>query len=265
MKNRFLRINRQKFTGVLSILLFLAAGILLLARPQLITDLAIWVFAVVLLGVGLYWAVRYFRSTPEAGAASYDLAEALVAFSAGAVILLRRDLFSAALPMLWGAMLILGGFMILQTAIDFFRMRYIRWWILLLGSLVALVLGALALVRPAFLEGRMPLYVGISLICEAVIDLVSLILMALHARGKLPLRGAASKTAKAAPAAPVAPAPMPDAAKAPAAQPEPPKASQPDAQPEPPKAPQPDAPATIMEELARYAEQDRRQDKKEAE
>ena len=261
MKKNFLRIDRQKFTGILSALVFLAAGILLLMRPALLTDLSVWFLGALLAGLALYWCVRYFRSSPEEGARSYDLAEALISLSLSLVLFLRRDLFDAALPMLWGALLVIGGFMILQTAVDFLRMKISVWWIMLTGAAVALALGALALLHPAFLEDRMSLYVGISLIVVAAVNLVSLILLFLHAHGKLnakpkekkpePPAAQPESAAPAAPAAEPAKAPAPAAEAAPAAgAPETPAP----AAPEPPKA----APATIFEELAQYAEEDKK-------
>ena len=280
MKKSLFGINRQKITGILSILIFVISGVLLLVRPQLINDLAVWLFAAAFLGIGIYWFARYIRQTPEEAAKSYDLAEALIALSAGAVILLRQDLFTAVLPMLWGAMLVVGGFMILQTAIDFLRLKYVRWWILLIGAVIALLLGALALVTPNFLTGHVPVYVGVSLIAEGVINLFSFILLILHGRGKLPLftdrpkEKAPKAEAKPAPvpqsapaakpAQPVeAPRPAPQAEPAPEApvkaaapsEPEKPAAPAPEA-PAKPAEPEREAPATIFEELARYAEED---------
>lgn len=278
MKKSLFGINRQKITGILSILLFVVSGVLLLVQPQLITDLAVWLFAAVFLGIGIYWIARYIRQAPEEAAKSYDLAEALIALSAAAVILLPRDLFTAVLPMLWGAMLVVGGFMILQTAIDFLRLKYVRWWILLIGAVIALLLGALALVTPNFLTGHVPVYVGVSLIAEGVINLFSFILLILHGRGKLPLFTDQPK--EKAPKAEAKPAPVPQSA--PAAKPaQPVEAPRPAPQAEPapeapakaaeavasekpavpetpakPAEPEREAPATIFEELARYAEED---------
>ena len=256
MSKGLLRIDRQKFTGVVSILVFLASGILLLMRPALFTDLSVWFLTALLACLAVYWAVRYFRSTPEEGAKSYDLAEALLALSLSLVLFLRRDLFDAALPMLWGALLVVGGFLLLQTAVDFLRMKVTVGWLQLGGALVALALGALALMRPTFLAERMPLYIGVSLIVVAAFNLMNLILMALHSRGKLapkPKKTAAKPAAASpAPAAPAAPAPAP--ASAPAGS----VSAAPEAEPPKPAEPPEAAPSTIFEELQRYAEQDKK-------
>ena len=254
MSKGLLRIDRQKFTGVVSILVFLASGILLLMRPALFTDLSVWFLTAVLACLAVYWAVRYFRSTPEEGAKSYDLAEALLALSLSLVLFLRRDLFDAALPMLWGALLVVGGFLLLQTAVDFLRMKVTVWWLQLVGALVALALGALALMRPTFLAERMPLYIGVSLIVVAAFNLMNLILMALHSRGKLAPKPkkAAAKPAPAAAASPAAPAPAPASAPAESV------SAAPEAEPPKPAEPPEAAPSTIFEELQRYAEQDKK-------
>ena len=246
MKKGFLRIDRQKFTGIVSILVFLASGILLLMRPALFTDLSVWFLTALLAGLAVCWGVRYFLSTPEEGAKSYDLAEALLALSLSLVLFFRRDLFDAALPMLWGAMLVVGGFLLLQTAVDFLRMKVTVWWLQLIGAFVALGLGAMALLHPAFLEERMPVYIGISLIVVAAFNLMNLILLALHSRGRLAPRekkpAVKPAAAPAQEAAPAGPEPAPAAAAEPAKPAEPPKA----------------APATIFEELQQFAEEDKK-------
>ncbi len=256
MKKSFLRIDRQKFTGIVSILVFLASGILLLLRPTLFTDLSVWFLTALLAGLAVYWGVRYFRSAPEEGAKSYDLAEALLALSLSLVLFFRRDLFDAALPMLWGALLVVGGFLLLQTAVDFLRMKVSVWWPQLVGAIVALALGALALVRPSFLSERMPVYIGISLIVVAAFNLMNLILLALHSRGKLVAK---PKNTPAKPAANPAPtAPAASAASAASAEPSPASDSAPAAEPAKPAEPPKAAPATIFEELQHYAEEDKK-------
>ena len=253
MKKSFLRIDRQKFTGIVSILVFLASGILLLLRPTLFTDLSVWFLTALLAGLAIYWGVRYFRSAPEEGAKSYDLAEALLALSLSLVLFFRRDLFDAALPMLWGALLVVGGFLLLQTAVDFLRMKVSIWWPQLVGAIVALALGALALVRPSFLSDRMPVYIGVSLIVVAAFNLMNLILLALHSRGKL------KPKAKSSPAKPTADsAPTTPAAAAPSAEPSPISESVPATEPAKPAEPPKAAPATIFEELQHYAEEDKK-------
>ena len=99
MKKSFLRIDRQKFTGIVSILVFLASGILLLLRPTLFTDLSVWFLTALLAGLAIYWGVRYFRSAPEEGAKSYDLAEALLALSLSIVLFFRFLLSKIIIPL----------------------------------------------------------------------------------------------------------------------------------------------------------------------
>ena len=112
--------------------------------------------------------------------------------------------------------------------------------------------------RPAFLSERMPLYIGVSLIVVAAFNLMNLILMALHSRGKLapkskkPAASPAPAAASPAPAAPAAPAPAPASAPAESV------SAAPEAEPPKPAEPPEAAPSTIFEELQRYAEQDKK-------
>ena len=221
-----MHINRQKVTGIVSILCYLAAGVLLIVKPELTLDLSVWLLVGLLAVMSVIWLIRYFRSSPEEGAGSFDLAEALLAVSAAAVVALRRDLFSTLLPMLWACFLIVGGYLIFQAAIDFLRLKYVRWWILLIGSFLMIGLGVLALFSPAFLEGHMPLFFGISLLFAAALNIYSLVLNFMLGKGHLPKPRKKIPIVNHIPETPV------------------------------PPADEPDAPATVMEELAQMAKKE---------
>ena len=241
MSTHTLRLNRPKITGLLATLAYLSSGILLLARPDWMIDAAVWVLCLVLGALGVHRLVRYCLATPEAGAKGFDLAEALLLLSATLVLALRPDLFSQILPGLWVCYLILGGYMLVQTAIDFWRIRYVRWWLLLIGAGLCLLLGALAYLQPGFVARNAALFIGISLLVEAAFNGFAFVLNFLHNRGMLPTRGKPAAKPAEKPTVP------------PVTSPTNPEAPMPSEAPTPPERP---APATIAEELARYAEQE---------
>ena len=175
MKKLFVTLNRRKCTGLLSTLCYLAAGILLLLRPALLQDVSRIVLIVMLLFLAVYWMIRYFRAAPEEAAKGFDLAEALVVLFLGFALLFFPDLFAQLLPRFWGALLLLGGFMILQEGIDFLRLKYERWWIFLILAGISMLLGILAETVPAFLEANIALFISLSLLYQAGVSLFTLI------------------------------------------------------------------------------------------
>ena len=169
--------GRQKTAGLLAILGYLVSGVLLLIWPHLMTTVTMWVLVIVLFACGIFQLIRYFRLSPEDGASGYSLATALLVLTIGIFLLANPSLFASILPRVWGILLLLGGFVKIQDGFDAFRMRSGRWWLLLIGAALSIVLGVIAITRPAAVLDGVAVYIGITLILEAVIDCVMLILI----------------------------------------------------------------------------------------
>ena len=118
----------------------------------------------------------------------------------GIVFFFNRNLFEAVLPRLWGMVEIIGAFLLVQMAVDFLRLRIDRWWIMLIGAGISLILGLLAVIIPDLLAPHLAVFIGISLIAESLIHLTSIILLAL-AEKKKEGTSAAGQSAEQAPAA----------------------------------------------------------------
>lgn len=174
--------TRQKVSGIAAIIAYAATGIALLIWPQMMAELALWALAGLLVCFGVIRLVKYLKTTPEEGAKGYALATALMALTLGVCILIDRTSFSQILPRLWGLWLLAGGFMKLQAGVDSYRLGSERWWWLLIGAGISLVLGALAALTPQFLENILARFIGASLVAEALIDAVALYLI--RAKGK---------------------------------------------------------------------------------
>ena len=60
-----------------------------------------------------------------------------------------------------------------QMSVDLKRIGDSHWWVTLIGALLSFVLGALAITSPAFIASILTQFVGVSLLVEGVVDLVS--------------------------------------------------------------------------------------------
>ena len=166
---------RQKGTGIAAVILYLIAGVLLLIWPDLMTEITMWALVIVLAAYGIYRIIAYFRMTPEEGASTYSLALALFLLLLAVYIIIDRTSFASIFPRIWGLMLLIGGFIKIQEAIDALRIHQRHWWWLLIGAAISVVLGIFAILRPAFILESIALFIGISLIVEAIIDVILLI------------------------------------------------------------------------------------------
>ena len=192
--------SNRSITEIATVLLLLAFGIAILVKPAAIVSLSVAVVLGLMALLGIVWLIRYLRMpAPEAAQTSY-LAVSLAIFTVGIVFFFNRNLFEAVLPRLWGMVEIIGAFLLVQMAVDFLRLRIDRWWIMLIGAGLSLILGLLAVIIPDLLAPHLAVFIGISLIAESLIHLTSIILLAL-AEKKREGTSAAGQSAEQAPAA----------------------------------------------------------------
>ena len=88
----------------------------------------------------------------------------------------------AVVPLLIGFALIACGILQLEVALGLSRMGYPRWYLSLTGAALMLVLGVVILVNP-FSSSLQLRFIGISMLQEAVCDLVGGILFSRVRRG----------------------------------------------------------------------------------
>ena len=110
--------------------------------------------------------------------ANYAIAALLLAV----VMFCYPTLLASLLPVIWGVSLLIGGFGKIQFAADLRRFGDRRWWTLLLGSLLSFALGILCLANPIYIAQTIFVFIGICLLAEAVLDLVTLLMVRRHLR-----------------------------------------------------------------------------------
>lgn len=186
------------------ILFYLVVGILLLwLEGSLLTRVASYILSALLFVCGGLFLVRYLRSAPRERIAGKDLALGLVLLTAGFLLVLSPDDLGLVFPKIWGLSLIFGGFLKIQYAFDEKTVQVRRWWIMLIFAAVSLIIGILSLSSHALLGNA--LVIGIFMLGEAVLDLVTFFLLS---------RGMKRQSAPA-PVPQAAPASVPQAAPAP--------------------------------------------------
>ena len=156
---------------------YLAVGVLLIVLEDFVTDIAAWAFAAGLLIFGGWLLIRYFRSSIEDRLAGMDFAAGLILLLAGVLLICNPNDMKEVFPKVWGLSLIFGCFLKIQYAFDEKSVGMEKWWIMLIFAAVSLAIGILALMnRQVFGEGQ-HLVIGIFMIGEAVLDLVTYILL----------------------------------------------------------------------------------------
>lgn len=168
---------RGKTGSILTCIIEIVVGVLLLINPVGFTS-GIIIGAGVLLALGgVLSIVRYFMVKPEIAMQKQLMFKGLTAILAGAVCITKYDWFLSAFPLLTvlyaGAMLVLAAAK-LQKMADLRRMNLPRWYLPGISAALAAVLAAIILINPFGAVAAVWTFVAISLIAEAIVEIITI-------------------------------------------------------------------------------------------
>ena len=150
-------------------------GILLLVNPIGFTSGIIIVFGVVLMIMGIHKSVKYFRTEPEEAAVSQILVNGLLMLLAGAFCAFNSHWFIATFPVLtlvYGVVILITGITKVQWTIDIIRMKRSKWFWAAISAAISIVCGVVIITSPFSTTAVLWMFIGISLIVEAVFDMI---------------------------------------------------------------------------------------------
>lgn len=167
----------------------LIIGILLLINPVLFTTGTIIVAGAALIAVGIICIIRYFKNTPAKSIFHQYLALGLMLVFVGFIFILKARWFVLHFPlltMLYGFVILLIGFEKVQWTVDLFRLHSPRWWIMAIAAAAALIFATVIIVNPFASTIALWIFIGISLIVGAVLDIAALILKNIKIKPRQP-------------------------------------------------------------------------------
>lgn len=170
---------KENLSGMLLCLFELAVGILLLVDPIGFTSGIIFAFGIVLLVIGAGSCIRYFLSEPMEAAKGQMLLKGMVAVLGGVICVIKADWFVITVPVLtliYGAAVLITGLAKLQRTVDMLRLKKRDWPLSAISAAVSLACGAIIITDPFGSAAALWIFAGISLIVEAVFDVIALIL-----------------------------------------------------------------------------------------
>ena len=172
------KIDKMSLRFVVPMVLFYAVvGLLLILLKDLVTDVAAWALAAGIVLLGGWLLLRYFRSDLRERLAGMDFAAGLILLLAGILLIISPSDMKEVFPKIWGLSLIFGGFLKIQYAFDEKSVGVNRWWIMLIFAAVSLAIGILALLNKQVFGEKPHLAIGICMLAEAALDLVTYFLL----------------------------------------------------------------------------------------
>ena len=173
-----MKTKKQNWNAVLTGIFEALIGILLLVDPVGFTS-GILIAAGVVIGLlGLKTLIVYFFQKPEEAAASHGLLNGLVCLLLGLFLALKSGWILLTFPVLtvvYGVVVLLTGLGKLQTAVDMLRLKRGRWYLAMLGAVLSLACAGVILMNPFSSTAALWMFTGISLIVEALLDVLTAI------------------------------------------------------------------------------------------
>ena len=150
-------------------------GILLLMNPVGVTSGIIVTFGVVLMITGIGTTIKYFRTEPEEAAVGQVLVKGLLELLGGAFCAFNSHWFIATFPVLtlvYGVVILITGITKLQWTIDIIRMKRSKWFWEAISAAISIVCGVVIITSPFSTTAVLWMFIGISLIVDAVFDML---------------------------------------------------------------------------------------------
>ena len=154
-------------------------GVLLLIDPFAFTSGIIMVLGAILLFVGIICVFRYFRENAANAVMEQNLFKGLIALTLGGVCVLCNGLIveiSSLLTFVYGAIILITGFSKVQKTVDMLRLKKTKWGFTAISAGLTVLCAALILFNPFGATEWIWRFIGISLIVEALIDAVAVLL-----------------------------------------------------------------------------------------
>ncbi len=169
---------KRNLNVILVCLLEALVGVLLLINPVGFTSVIVIALGIVLLVGGVISIINYFRDDPVEASLKGELVKGLVMLLVGGIFVIRPAWLIAAFPfftMICGIVILLGALYKVQWFADALRMKTGRWLFHALNAAISLICGVVILANPFVSTAALWMFIGISLIVQAVLDLLVLI------------------------------------------------------------------------------------------
>lgn len=155
--------------------LYVVLGGVLLVWPGTSVKMICYGLGFAMVVLGITYGIIYFTKDNLQGFLQMDLVIGIVCLAFGVFILLNPTFLATVLPFAMGIILLLGAVVKIQSSWNMRRLKFKKWYLVLICALVIIALGIVLLCNPFQEEKFMIFYIGACLILDGLTNLISLI------------------------------------------------------------------------------------------
>ncbi len=192
-EEKIMKFLKENWLSILLALFLIAGGILLLINPAVYGIFFIKIIGVLLILLGVFDIIKYFRAKPEEAAKGSAFSFGAMMITIGCFCILGSQWFIDVFPILavlYGLVQVLIGFRELQRTMDALRMKKPLWQLRAISAGISLLFGFLIAFNPYMTIMSIWVFTGITMLVEGVFDAVILV-MQLKKKDELPAQSQA--------------------------------------------------------------------------
>ena len=159
-----------------SLLLFLFGLVLAVNAEGFIKSITVAI-GVVLLLIGVFPVIDYFRYRKEGLGASVGLISGIFSIVCGLMLLINEDLLMILIPAFIGVWMIINGINKIQVSFEIKDLGEKSWIITFIYSILIIVLGGYFIVNPISGATTVTSFIGIILCIYAVLDIIDCVII----------------------------------------------------------------------------------------
>lgn len=159
-----------------SVLLFLFGLVLAVNAEGFIKSITVAI-GVVLLLIGVFPVIDYFRYRKDGLGASVGLISGIFSIVCGLMLLINEDLLMILIPVFIGVWMIINGINKIQVSFEIKDLGEKSWVITFIYSVLIMVLGGYFIVNPISGATTVTSFIGIILCIYAVLDIIDCVII----------------------------------------------------------------------------------------
>lgn len=167
--------KKLKWNMVVMSAVYIALGAVLLLWPDTILDWICYVVGALVALSGVVQIVRFFAARERLYFAPMTLTLGLVCLGLGLFLIVRSDIVQTVLPVVFGLFIVFDSVVRIQGALELRRCGYGNWWSGLALAALSVALGCVMIFNPPAANNTLVMMIGVILIIEGVLNLVSIL------------------------------------------------------------------------------------------
>lgn len=180
------RIQLAKWGYLLLSMMLIVLGTITAAMPDISASWICRVCGIFMLIFGGVKLIGYFAKDLYRLAFQHDLAFGILLIALGSVMIFHTNSMLVILYTILGVYILIDALLKIQTAMDAKIFGLPKWWMILLSAIITGIVGFLLILRPSESAEVLTTLLGISLITEGIMNLITILVAVKITRNYVP-------------------------------------------------------------------------------